>query len=37
MERESFSKKISFLRPGWWMVHMAAISAVYILGHFLWR
>jgi hypothetical protein len=37
MGNESFSRKISFLRPGWWIIHLAAIAAVYILGHLLWR
>lgn len=37
MEKESFSRKIGFLRPGWWMVHVAGITVVYILGHILWR
>ncbi len=37
MEKEGFSRKIGFLRPGWWMIHLLAISAVYALGHFLWR
>lgn len=36
MEKQGFSLKISFLRPGWWLVHLAGISAVYALGHFLW-
>jgi hypothetical protein len=26
-----------FLNPGWWLVHLVGISAVYALGHFLWR
>jgi hypothetical protein len=37
MEQESFQKKIGFLRPGWWLVHLVGISTVYALGHFLWR
>lgn len=32
-----FNQKIGFLKPGWWLVHFAAISIVYALGHFLWR
>lgn len=36
MERKGFSQKISFLRPGWWLVHLVGISAVYSLGHLLW-
>jgi len=31
------NRKIGFLKPGWWMVHLAGISLVYALGHFLWR
>jgi hypothetical protein len=37
MEKESFSRKIGFLRPGWWMVHVIGITLVYTLGHMLWR
>jgi hypothetical protein len=41
MENESFlkklDKKIAFLKPGWWIVHLLGISVVYALGHFLWR
>jgi len=37
MEKESFSKKIGFLRAGWWIVHLLGITVVYMLGHFLWR
>jgi hypothetical protein len=41
MEQENFAKKlnqkIGLLKPGWWIVHLVAISAVYALGHFLWR
>jgi hypothetical protein len=41
MENESFlkglNKKIGFLRPAWWIVHLVGISIVYALGHFLWR
>ncbi|MFP4081816.1 MAG: hypothetical protein ACLFVG_03550 [Candidatus Aminicenantes bacterium] len=22
---------------GWWWVHLVALSAVYALGHFIWR
>ncbi len=25
-----------FLNPGWWLVHLIGIAAVYALGHFLW-
>ncbi len=37
MEKESFSKKIGFLRTGWWIIHILGIAAVYTLGHLLWR
>jgi hypothetical protein len=37
MEKESFSKKIGFLRPGWWIVHLIGISVVYTMGHVLWK
>lgn len=37
MQRSAFSRKIGFLQPGWWTVHVIGISVVYILGHFLWR
>ncbi len=37
MIKESFSRKIGFLRAGWWIIHLAGITIVYTLGHFLWR
>jgi len=37
MERENFSKKISFLRAGWWLVHLVGIATVYTIGHLLWK
>jgi hypothetical protein len=37
MERETFSRKIGFLRAGWWIIHLIGISIVYSLGHILWR
>jgi len=37
MEKENFSRKISFLRTGWWIIHLIGISLVYTLGHMLWR
>ena len=37
MGKESFSKKIGFLRTGWWIIHLVGIAAVYTLGHLLWR
>ncbi len=32
-------KGVTYRYPniGWWLVHLAAISAVYTLGHLLWR
>jgi hypothetical protein len=36
MDKESFNKKIGFLRPGWWIVHLLGIAAVYTLGNLLW-
>jgi hypothetical protein len=37
MEKEKFSRKIGFLQPGWWVVHVIGITLVYTLGHMLWR
>jgi len=37
MEKETFSRKISFLRAGWWIIHFIGIAMVYSLGHILWR
>ena len=37
MEKESLSQKISFMRAGWWIVHLIGISFVYTLGHFFGR
>jgi hypothetical protein len=36
MGKETFSVKISFLRAGWWLVHILGIAAVYTAGHLLW-
>ncbi len=36
MDKESFSSKISFLRAGWWIIHILGITAVYTLGNLLW-
>ncbi len=36
MENESFKSKIGFLSPGWWLIHLLGITAVYTLGHLLW-
>jgi hypothetical protein len=37
MEKEKFSRKISFLRAGWWIIHFIGITSVYALGYILWR
>jgi hypothetical protein len=37
MENERISRKIGFLSPGWWIIHLLGITAVYTLGHLLWR
>lgn len=37
MDLNRFMQKISFLKPGWWIVHIIGISIVYTLGHILWR
>jgi len=37
MEKEKLSRKISFLRAGWWIIHCIGITMVYALGHILWR
>ncbi len=37
VEKDSLSKKISFLRPGWWLIHVLGIWAVYMLGNLIWR
>lgn len=37
---ETRARKGRFFRYpnlGWWFVHLAALSAVYMLGHFLWK
>jgi hypothetical protein len=36
MGKENLSRKISFLRAGWWIIHFIGISLVYALGHILW-
>jgi hypothetical protein len=33
MAKENLSAMISFLRTGWWIVHVLGITLVYILGH----
>ena len=37
MEKETISGKISFLRAGWWIIHLIGITIAYTLGHILWR
>jgi hypothetical protein len=36
-EKESFSRKIGFLRVGWWVIHLIGIAIVYTIGHLLLR
>jgi hypothetical protein len=35
--REKKGKVWRYPNSGWWLVHLVAISAVYYLGHLLWR
>ena len=35
MENSKRWNAISFLRPGWWLIHFVGISVVYLVGHFL--
>jgi len=37
MDLNNLWEKVSFLKPGWWIVHIIGISLVYILGNLLWR
>jgi len=37
MDLNNLLEKVSFLKPGWWIVHIIGISLVYILGNLLWR
>ncbi len=37
MDFKTFMEKISFLRPGWWIIHIIGITLVYIAGNLLWR
>ena len=30
-------KAIRVLTPGWWLIHLAAMSIVYALGNLLWK
>ncbi len=36
-QKQSFSRRISFLKPVWWIIHVIGISLVYTIGHLLWR
>ncbi len=29
------NRKIAFLKPGWWLVHLVGVAAVYATGRFL--
>jgi len=33
MTKETLKAKIGFLRNGWWIIHVAGITLVYVLGH----
>jgi hypothetical protein len=35
--REKGKKTYRYPNLGWWIIHLAAISLTYWLGHFLWR
>lgn len=37
MNIETLYSRIRFLKAGWWIIHLIGISAVYVLGHILWR
>jgi hypothetical protein len=37
LKNESFSRKIGFLRPLWWLIHLIGVSVIYIIGNLLWR
>jgi hypothetical protein len=37
MDWQKINRKIAFLTPGWWIIHVIGISAIYALGHLLWR
>ncbi len=32
---EGLNRKIAFLKPGWWLVHLAGVAAVYAIGRLL--
>ncbi|UCF32236.1 MAG: hypothetical protein JSV26_11905 [bacterium] len=33
---KNFNRRIGFLKPGWWIVHLIGITTVYTLGKVLW-
>jgi len=35
--KKTYRRKTAFLTPGWWLMHLAGISLVYLLGHLLWK
>jgi hypothetical protein len=37
LENESIWKKIGFLRPLWWLIHLIGIAVIYTIGLLLWR
>jgi hypothetical protein len=37
LTREKGGKTFRYPNMGWWIVHLAAISTVYAIGHALWR
>jgi hypothetical protein len=37
LEREKRGKTYRYPNLGWWIIHLFAISAIYSLGHVLWR
>ncbi|KAF0180710.1 MAG: hypothetical protein FD164_1698 [Nitrospirae bacterium] len=37
MNLHEFNQKIGFLRPGWWIVHVIGITALYTIGAVLGR
>ncbi len=37
MEATRKASSINFLRAGWWVIHLAAISLIYLFGQAFWR
>jgi hypothetical protein len=37
MDKTGLSRRISFLRPWWWVIHSVGIAFVYTMGSLLWR